>query len=209
MTPSMHPMRHRAARAAVLLAIAGLCHVAHAQAMYVARAANGRLIYTHSAPTAPLQGPLTLTPRTVTAPTTTTLPAARHPDAATRSLVQQAARRHGIDEALLLAIIDQESDFNPAAVSRAGARGLMQLMPATAKRYGVTKLHDPGQNIAGGSAYLRDLLDQFGRLDLALAAYNAGEGAVLRHGRRVPPYEETQHYVRIVIADYERRRAPP
>lgn len=133
--------------------------------------------------------------------------AAPVPDAATLSLVQQAARRHALDVDLLLALIRQESGFNPAAVSHAGARGLMQLMPATAKRYGASQLHDPGENIAAGSAYLRDLLDMFGDVQLALAAYNAGEGAVLKYGKRIPPYNETQNYVRAVLADYQRRLA--
>jgi soluble lytic murein transglycosylase-like protein len=132
---------------------------------------------------------------------------APRPDAATQSLVRQAAARHGIDYHLLMALIQQESGFNPGAVSHAGARGLMQLMAGTARRYGVTRVHDPGENIAAGSAYLRDLLDMFGRFDLALAAYNAGEGAVLRYGRRIPPYPETQQYVHAVTADYERRVA--
>lgn len=130
-----------------------------------------------------------------------------HPeDPQVRSLIEQAARRHDLDADLLTALIRQESGFDPRAVSRAGARGLMQLMPATARRYGVVRIHDPGENIAGGSAYLRDLLDRFGRLDLALAAYNAGEGAVQKHGNRIPPYDETRHYVAAVMADYRARK---
>jgi hypothetical protein len=122
-----------------------------------------------------------------------------------RSLVLQASRRHSIDAALLFAVIKQESGFNPMAISSAGARGLMQLMPATARRYGVSRVHDPGENIAAGSAYLRDLIDMFGSLELALAAYNAGEGAVIKYGRRIPPYRETQGYVRSVLMEYQRR----
>lgn len=130
-----------------------------------------------------------------------------HPqDPALRSLIDQAARRHDLDADLLTALIRQESGFDPLAVSRAGARGLMQLMPGTAQRYGVTRIHDPAENIAGGSAYLRDLLDRFGRLELALAAYNAGEGAVEKHGRRIPPYAETRQYVASVLADYRWRK---
>lgn len=130
-----------------------------------------------------------------------------HPqDPVVRSLIEQAARRHDLDADLLTALIRQESGFNPLAVSRAGARGLMQLMPATARRYGVSRIHDPGENIAGGSAYLRDLLDRFGRIDLALAAYNAGEGAVQKYGNRIPPYNETRHYVAVVMADYRWRK---
>jgi soluble lytic murein transglycosylase-like protein len=124
------------------------------------------------------------------------------------SLIRQAAARHRLDVDLLMAVIRQESGFNPAAVSRAGARGVMQLMPATARRYGVTRIHDAGQNIAGGTAYLRDLLDRFGRIDLALAAYNAGEGAVERYGNRIPPYAETINYVSSVMADYRLRQQP-
>jgi soluble lytic murein transglycosylase-like protein len=127
-------------------------------------------------------------------------------DAGVRSLVHQAAQRHALDADLLFALMRQESGFEPRAVSRAGARGLMQLMPATARRYGVTQIHDPGENIAGGSAYLRDLINRFGRLELALAAYNAGEGAVEKYGRRIPPYDETQRYVAAVMADYRWRK---
>jgi soluble lytic murein transglycosylase-like protein len=129
---------------------------------------------------------------------------ATEPQGAIKSLIHQAGRRHALDPKLLTAVIRQESGFNPEAVSVAGARGLMQLMPGTAKRYGATALHDPGENIAAGSAYLRDLLNQFGSLELALAAYNAGEGAVLKYGRRIPPYAETQKYVAAILADYRR-----
>jgi soluble lytic murein transglycosylase-like protein len=125
-----------------------------------------------------------------------------------RSLIEQAAARHALDPALLTALIRHESGFDPMAVSRAGARGLMQLMPDTARRYGVRRMHDPGENIAAGSAYLRDMLDMFGSVELALAAYNAGEGAVRRHGNRVPPFTETLHYVSAVLAEYRLRKQP-
>lgn len=115
-------------------------------------------------------------------------------------LVAEAAERHGVRADLIHAIIEVESAYQPDAVSRAGAVGLMQLMPETALRYGVEDSTDPAQNIAGGTAYLRDLRDQFnGDLRLVLAAYNAGEEAVERFGNRVPPYAETRSYVARVI----------
>lgn len=123
-------------------------------------------------------------------------------------LVSAAARRFDIDEALLHALISTESGYEPAAVSKKGAIGLMQVMPGTGKRYGVTNLSDPSQNIQAGARYLRDLLHQFDHdLKLALAAYNAGENAVLRYGRQVPPYRETERYVPRVLSLYQRFRA--
>lgn len=121
------------------------------------------------------------------------------------ALIRLAAVTHGIEEALLRAVIHVESGFNPAARSRAGALGLMQLMPGTARRYGVVNARDPAQNIDGGTRYLKDLLEMFrGNTRLALAAYNAGEGAVLRYGNSVPPFAETQAYVPAVLARYRR-----
>ena len=115
-------------------------------------------------------------------------------------MVESASRAHGVDVALVHAVITAESGYNPAALSKAGARGLMQLMPGTAKRYGVQNIHDPMENINGGVRYLRDLLAMFnGNLELAVAAYNAGENAVIRHGNRIPPYAETVHYVPKVL----------
>lgn len=112
-----------------------------------------------------------------------------------RDEIAAAAARHGVDEAIVRAIIHAESAFNPNAVSRAGAQGLMQLMPATAQRFGVANAFDPHQNINGGVQYLAWLLRRFdGDLRLASAGYNAGEGAVDRHGG-VPPYRETLTYV--------------
>jgi soluble lytic murein transglycosylase-like protein len=109
--------------------------------------------------------------------------------------IRAAARDYGVDEAIVRAIIHAESSFNPMALSHAGAQGLMQLMPATARRFGVTNAYDAGQNIRGGVQYLAWLLKRFnGNLTLAAAGYNAGEGAVDRHGG-VPPYQETQRYV--------------
>lgn len=125
--------------------------------------------------------------------------------------VEEVARRNDIDPLLLHALIHVESRHRSDAVSPAGARGVMQLMPPTAERFGVLDarhLHDDGFNLAAGAAYLKTLQAEFGGdLDLALAAYNAGEGAVRRHGRRVPPYPETQAYVRHVRAEYGRLQA--
>ncbi len=119
--------------------------------------------------------------------------------------IQRASLDTGIDAALLHAVITVESGYNQAAVSPKGATGLMQLMPGTARRYGIANLLDPNENIHAGASYLRDLLFMFdNNLELALAAYNAGENAVIRHGRRLPPYTETQRYVPLVVAHYRR-----
>ena len=119
------------------------------------------------------------------------------------SMIESASRTHGVDVALVHAVISAESGYNPAALSKAGASGLMQLMPDTAKRYGVQNILDPMENINGGVRYLRDLIAMFnGNLELAVAAYNAGENAVIRHGNRIPPYAETVHYVPKVLGFY-------
>jgi soluble lytic murein transglycosylase-like protein len=127
----------------------------------------------------------------------------RLPPAHLLPMVQMLAQRHRVSAPLVLAVIDVESGFQPRAISPAGAMGLMQLMPATARRYGVNDPWDPAANLEGGIRYLRFLLDLFdGDLRLALAGYNAGEGAVIRHGRRIPPFAETQNYVPAVLARY-------
>ncbi|WP_305804961.1 lytic transglycosylase domain-containing protein [Stenotrophomonas sp. YIM B06876] len=120
--------------------------------------------------------------------------------------IASAAREFGVEEAIVRAIIHAESAFNPMALSRAGAQGLMQLMPPTARRFGVNDSYDASQNIRGGVQYLSWLLKRFnGNLTLAAAGYNAGEGAVDRHGG-VPPYSETQYYVKRVAQLAERYR---
>lgn len=117
--------------------------------------------------------------------------------------VQQVAQRWGIDPALLDAVITVESGYNPQALSPKGAQGLMQLMPDTAVRYGVTDRSDPLANLEGGARYLRDLLLMFkGDVTLALAGYNAGEHAVIKAGNRIPAYAETQEYVVKVLEKY-------
>lgn len=117
-------------------------------------------------------------------------------------LVSQLARRYGVDARLVQAIITVESDFNPRAVSHAGAQGLMQLMPETAARFQVDDPFDPRANIEGGVRYLKHLFQRFpGDVQRVLAAYNAGEGAVERYGG-IPPYRETQHYVARVMSLY-------
>lgn len=119
--------------------------------------------------------------------------------------VLRASSDTGVDAALLHAVITVESGYNQSAVSPKGATGLMQLLPTTAKRYGTVNLLDPGENIKAGARYLRDLLTMFdNNLELALAAYNAGENAIIRHGRRIPPYAETKRYVPLVVAHYQR-----
>jgi soluble lytic murein transglycosylase-like protein len=119
-------------------------------------------------------------------------------------IIEKYADKHGVDPTLVRAVIQVESDFNPNCVSNKGARGLMQLMPDTAKRYGVTKIHDPEQNIRGGVRYLAYLLELFGDKPRALAAYNAGEGAVLKYGG-IPPYDETSTYVVRAMTVYHGR----
>ena len=118
--------------------------------------------------------------------------------------VNSAAQKYGVDPALVAAIIQQESGWNPNAESSAGAQGMMQLMPGTAAGLGVTNSFDPEQNINGGTQYIKQQLDRFGgNIDKAIAAYNAGPGAVEQYGG-VPPYKETQDYVKIVKANYEK-----
>jgi soluble lytic murein transglycosylase-like protein len=116
------------------------------------------------------------------------------------NLFQSASAKHGVPADLLVAVAKQESAFNPRAVSPAGAQGLMQLMPATARGLGVANSFDPAQAVDGAARLLKGLLSEFGRTDLALAAYNAGPGAVHRYNG-VPPYAETQNYVRRIMAD--------
>jgi soluble lytic murein transglycosylase-like protein len=130
--------------------------------------------------------------------------AARTPRAEIDRLVKVSAADYGVDPALIEAIIASESAFDSQATSSAGARGLMQLMPQTAAALGVTDSYDAAQNVAAGTRYLRSLLDRFGNVELAVAAYNAGPDAVRRFGG-IPPYEETRSYVRNVLASYARR----
>lgn len=123
------------------------------------------------------------------------------------AVVTQIAGQFGIEAALLHAVISVESGYNAKAVSPHGAAGLMQLMPVTAKRFGVANVFDPADNVRGGAQYLSYLLDLFDNdMHLALAAYNAGEGAVLKHGRRIPPYRETVAYVPRVVDFYNKLR---
>ncbi|MGY6274732.1 lytic transglycosylase domain-containing protein [Methylomonas sp. MgM2] len=118
-------------------------------------------------------------------------------------LIAKTAAKHQMDPKLVHAVIQAESAYNPKAMSSAGAVGLMQLMPDTARRYGVTDRYDPEQNVDGGTRYLKDLLSMFNsNLKLAVAGYNAGEGAVMKHNYAIPPYRETQDYVRHVLRLY-------
>ncbi len=122
-------------------------------------------------------------------------------------MISVTAKNTGIHPELLHAVIRAESAYDPKALSKAGAQGLMQLMPATARRYGVNNSWDPIANLDGGARYLSDLLEMFDdNIVLALAAYNAGENAVIKYGYTIPPYPETQNYVRKVIDFYQEGR---
>lgn len=124
------------------------------------------------------------------------------------AIIRGASRRYGIEGDLVHAMIWAESSFNPDAVSSAGAGGLMQLMPETAKSYGVTNVFDPEENIRAGTKIMSQLLAQFdGDVELALAAYNAGPNAVVRAGNRIPPHPETEAYVPKVMEYYRRLQA--
>jgi soluble lytic murein transglycosylase-like protein len=123
-------------------------------------------------------------------------------------LIRLYGGQYGVDPYLIYCLMSQESSFMSGAVSPKGAQGLMQLMPDTAARYGVTNPYDVAQNIKGGTRYLKDLLQMFnGRVDLALAGYNAGEGAVMKYGNSIPPYDETRNYVKLILKRYTRKRA--
>lgn len=173
----------------------------HAQ-VYVGTDADGTLVLSnHASDDAPvllLGAPVAPAP---SADGAATVPLAAAPPAPLTNEIRAAAARHALPESLLSAVIAVESGFNPKAVSRKGAKGLMQLMPDTARRFGVRDVFAVHENLNGGAAYLKLLLRQFDNdLRLALAAYNAGEGAVARAGGRIPAYPETQEYVAKVLA---------
>jgi soluble lytic murein transglycosylase-like protein len=122
-------------------------------------------------------------------------------------LIRQSGARHGVDPYLIFLVMEEESHFNAHVVSPKGARGLMQLMPGTGARFGVRHPFNASESVEGGTRYLKQLLQKFnGRIDLALASYNSGEGAVVKFGMRVPPYRETQNYVRRISKRYGRPR---
>jgi soluble lytic murein transglycosylase-like protein len=161
---------------------------------------SGRVVFTNLVDNAP-------------APVAPVLPAAdvlaSEIPAPLKALVDNISATHGVDPALVRAVMKTESNFNRYAVSPKGAMGLMQLIPTTGRRYGVRDFFDPQQNIEGGVRYLKFLLQKFnGNLDLSLAAYNAGENLVERLGR-IPPIPETTNYVRKIRAIYKKSAAPP
>jgi soluble lytic murein transglycosylase-like protein len=123
-------------------------------------------------------------------------------------LIRTNASRVGVDPYLVFLVIEQESRFHTKALSPKGAQGLMQLMPGTARRFGVSRPFDAAENIRAGTRYLKELLTMFrGRVDLALASYNAGEGRVLDYGNRVPPFKETREYVKRISSRYQSKGA--
>jgi soluble lytic murein transglycosylase-like protein len=123
-------------------------------------------------------------------------------------LIRQYGKQYGVDPFLIYCTMSQESGFTSSATSSKGAQGLMQLMSGTAARYGVKNPYDAAQSIMGGTRYLKDLLEMFnGRVDLALAGYNAGEGAVMKYGNSIPPYSETRNYVKLILKRYTRKPA--
>jgi hypothetical protein len=188
-----------------LLAALTLCawpHQAAAQ-IYVARDPHGTVVLSNN----PINAPTAV----YTVQGAPAYVATRPAEASTRTndydgIVLEHARQQALRPELVRAVIQVESGFNPRALSPKGAMGLMQLMPATARSLGVRNAFDPAENIRGGTAYLRQLLDRYeGREELALAAYNAGAGAVDSHGGRIPPYRETRDYVKKVGSAAGRR----
>ena len=185
----------------VWIAVAGWFTAAHAD-IYKFVDANGRYFYTNKSGMGSEYRLIIKTPPKTYAADLKRMPANRHKYS---ELIQRVAERHQMDSKLIHAVIQAESAYNPKAVSPVGAVGMMQLMPDTARRYGVVDRYDVEQNIDAGTRYLKDLLVMFGAdLKLAVAGFNAGEGAVLRYNRTVPPYRETQNYVQQVLSLYAR-----
>jgi soluble lytic murein transglycosylase-like protein len=182
---------------ATLAMLLGLCLANPAQAQIASYVdAHGRTIYINANPPAKAAGHREAGGIVLT------------PPAKLEGIVNAAAAQNDLDPALVQAVIQTESNWNPFAVSRKGAFGLMQLLPSTAERYGVRDVFDPAQNVKGGTRYLRDLLDRYhGDLKKSLAAYNAGEQAVQRYGG-VPKYPETRAYVRKVTSTYFQSGSP-
>jgi len=195
--------------AAVSLAVLVLSSQGAQAQITVVRDGEGRKVFINS--NAPKPKPVATASsaaKSINPPATTnataTSPAINLDREGTDRIVTEAADRHRVDQALIRAVIQTESGWNPSAVSRKGAAGLMQLLPVTAQRFGVSDVFNPRQNVDAGARYLKVLLDRYnGDLDLALAAYNAGEGAVARHGG-VPPFRETRDYVQKVQNQYFR-----
>lgn len=119
------------------------------------------------------------------------------------SIIKVNSEKYGVDYSLIAAVIKVESNFNARSISKKGAKGLMQLMPATYRQYGVSNPFDPVQNVRAGTSFLKDMIDQFKRIDMALAAYNAGPGAIQKY-KRIPPYDETRKYVKSVLYHYRK-----
>lgn len=202
---SMRVVRKWARQVAWLVAaalVASLSHAAHAQ-VYVFKDAYGRMFFTDAPPHdgfEPYHSKAFLNRIRTAAGQAAT-------EKSFDGAIKRASRQHGVSAALVKAVIAAESGFDPLAVSRRGAQGLMQLMPDTAEQLGVDDAYDPWQNIDGGTRYLCELIDRFpGELELALAAYNAGPEAV-RQYQGVPPYAETRGYVRRVLAYYKKFHA--
>lgn len=178
--------------------------------------ANGVQVYTPPAPAVPAKKVGTLLKRTAyTAPPDlrmangTSLDGYSTGNSNYDEIIVTASRKNQLDPLLIYATMHTESTFKPRAMSPKGASGLMQLMPGTAARFGVTNIWDPRQNVEAGAKYMRFLLDMFNQdVRLALAGYNAGEGAVMRFGYRIPPFNETQEYVRRITARYAMMRDP-
>lgn len=191
----------------ILLCLLGPCSAAQAN-IYAYTAADGSVSLSNVPADNRYKTLVSGNNGTVSRPDSGRLPPSPASKARYEQIVEEVAQAHGLDSALLHAVISVESHYNPRAVSRKGAAGLMQLMPATARRYGVSDSFDPAQNLHGGAKYLRDLLTLFNSdMSLALAAYNAGENAVIRNGNRIPPYPETRNYVPRVLDYYRQYRA--